>query len=682
MRNLIAAGFSGPLHLVNARGGEVAGRPTVPTIADVEGEVELAVIVVPANAVLDVARACAAKGVRALVVLTAGFADVGPAGRALQDELLAVCRAAGMRMVGPNCLGVASPRPEIALNATVAPAAPPPGNVGFASQSGGFGSAAIDAAAARGIGFSSFVTMGDKADLSGNDFLEYWEQDPDTAVVLLYLDSFGNPRRFGRIARRITTAKPIVAVKSARAAAAGRRAASSHIGALLAAADVTVDALFAHAGVLRAETVGEMFDVAGLLARQPLPRGDRVAVLTNAGGPGVACADACEAAGLRIERLSEATRKQLAEAAAGRGLDREPGGHDRVGDRGAVRAVAALLLEDDAVDAVVTIFVRPLAARAAEVARGIAAAARRSRPAGARRLARAPTRPRPPTRARVPRFSTPEEAVRALAHAVRHARRRAAPPDPPFEPTDADTATAATTVAEGLGRGGGWLARETSSACCAAGASRVEASRLARLGSRPRAGSPQTSAGLSRSARWRRDSSTRAMRERCGSGSTGPTAVSRAAGEMARQLAAAGTTIEGFHVQRMAPPGTTELIVGAVRDPAFGPLVACGAAGVAVELLGDIQVRLAPLGPREADGMLRDLKTFPLLDGYRGRPRADLGSLRDLVMRVGALMAAHPAVAELDLNPVIATPEGALVVDARVRVDAPGPAAPFPSLNT
>ena len=181
--------------------------------------------------------------------------------------------------------------------------------------------------------------MGDKADLSGSDFLEYWEQDPDTAVLLLYLDSFGNPRRFGRIARRITTAKPIVAVKSARTA--GRRAASSRTGALLAAADVTVDALFAHAGVLRAETVGEMFDVAGLLARQPLPRGDRVAVLTNAGGPGIACEDACEAAGLRVQPLSDATRKQLAEGLAGRRLDREPGGHDRVGDRGSVRAVAA-----------------------------------------------------------------------------------------------------------------------------------------------------------------------------------------------------------------------------------------------------------------------------------------------------------------------------------------------------
>ena len=678
VRNLLAAGFSGPLHLVNARGGEVAGRPTVRSIADVEGDVELAVIAVPANAVLDVARACAAKGVRALVVLTAGFADVGPAGRALQDELLAACRAAGMRMVGPNCLGVASPRPEIALNATVAPAAPSPGDVGFASQSGGFGIAAIDAAAARGIGFSSFVTMGDKADLSGNDFLEYWEQDPDTAVLLLYLDSFGNPRRFGRIARRITAAKPIVAVKSARAAAAGRRAASSHIGALLAAADVTVDALFAHAGVLRAETVGEMFDVAGLLARQPLPRGDRVAVLTNAGGPGIACADACETAGLRIERLSDATRKQLAEGLRAEVSSANPVNMTASATADQYERSLRVLLDDDAVDAVVTIFVRPLAARAAEVARGIAAASDGAdRPVLAVWLgADAPAAADTGT---VPRFSTPEEAVRALAHAVRHARRRAAPPDPPFEPTDADTATAATIVAEGLGRGGGWLAPGNVERLLHCWGIPVVASRLARSAqaagrAAAELGGPVALKAVAPGLVHKRDAGAVRL------GLAGPTAVRRAAGAMARQLEAAGTTVEGFHVQLMAPEGP-ELIVGAVRDPAFGPLVACGAGGVAVELLGDVQVRLAPLGPREADGMLRDLKTFPLLDGYRGRPRADLDSLRDLVMRVGALVAAHPAVAELDLNPVIATPAGALVVDARVRVDAPGPAATFPSLN-
>ncbi|HYM58775.1 MAG TPA: acetate--CoA ligase family protein, partial [Solirubrobacteraceae bacterium] len=248
-----------------------------------------------------------------------------------------------------------------------------------------------------------------------------------------------------------------------------------------------------------------------------------------------------------------------------------------------------------------------------------------------------------------------------------------------FEPTDADTATAATTVAEGLGRGGGWLPSDDVERLLHCWGIPVVASRLApsvQAAGRAAAdlGGPVALKAVAPGLVHKSDAGAVRL------GLAGPTAVRRAAGEMARQLAAAGTTIEGFHVQLMAPEGP-ELIVGAVGDPAFGPLVACGAGGVAVELLGDVEVRLAPLGPREADGMLRDLRTFPLLDGYRGRPRADLDSLRDLVMRVGALVAAHPAVAELDLNPVIATPEGALVVDARVRVDAPGPAAAFPSLN-
>jgi acyl-CoA synthetase (NDP forming) len=279
----------------------------------------------------------------------------------------------------------------------------------------------------------------------------------------------------------------------------------------------------------------------------------------------------------------------------------------------------------------------------------------------------------------VPRFTTPEEAVRALAQAVRYARRRSAAPDPPYEPADADTATAATIVAEGLGRGGGWLAPGEVERLLSCWGIPVVASRLAR--SAQAAG--QAAAELGGHVALKAVAPGLVHRRDAGAvrlGLAGPTAVSRAAGVMARHLAAAGTTLEGFHVQRMAPAGS-ELIVGAVSDPAFGPLVACGAGGVAAELVGDIQVRLAPLGPREADGMLRDLKTFPLLDGYRDRPRADLGSVRDLVMRVGALVAAHPAVAELDLNPVIAAPEGALVVDARVRVDAPGDAATFPSLS-
>ena len=677
VHNLVAAGYHGGLHLVNARARLVAGRPAVATVTDVEGDVELAIIAVPAKGVVDAARTCATKGVRALVVLSAGFSEVGPEGRARQDELLAVCRTSGMRLVGPNSLGVANPHAGVQLNATFAQGTPLPGNVAFASQSGAFGITAIDEAAERGIGLASFVSVGDRADLSGNDFLEYWEQDADTAVVLLYLESFGNPHRFGRIARRVTATKPIIAVKSGRTAA-GHRAASSHTGALLAASDVTVDALFAHAGVLRAETVGEMFDVAGLLARQPLPRGDRVAVLTNAGGPAILCADACEAAGLRIEPLPAKTAERLAaqlppEASTGNPIDMIASATPQDYERS-----LRVLLEEDCVDAVVTIFVRPLAARAADVARAVGAAADGSdRPVIAVFLG-ADT-PEPAAAGRVPVFSAPEEAARALTHAVRHARRRAAPADPPVHPAGVDRAAAATIVAEGLSHGGGWLPPGDVERLLRAWGIALVPSRL--VASPQAAG--QAAAELGGPVALKAVAAGLVHKSDAGGvrlGLRGSAAVVRSARAMKRKLEGAGTPVEGFHVQRMAPDGT-ELIVGALGDPAFGPLVACGAGGVAVELLGDVQVRLAPLGASEADEMLRSLKTFPLLDGYRGRPRADVEALHDLVLRVGALASTHIAVAELDLNPVIATPDGALVVDARVRLEAPGPAPLFPSLD-
>jgi acetate---CoA ligase (ADP-forming) len=313
MRNLVAGAFTGPVYPVNPRARTLAGRRAYASIEDVPGPVELAVIAVGAPLVLDAARACARKGVRALVVLSAGFGEAGPDGEARQTQLLHVCREAGMRLVGPNCLGVLNTAASVGMNATFSPGHPPAGRIAFASQSGAYGIAALELAARRGLGLSSFVSMGDKADLSGNDFLRFWEQDPGTDAVLLYLESLGNPRRFGQIARRLTASKPVIAVKSGRTAA-GRRAASSHTGALLQASEATVDALFDHAGVIRVETLDEQLDVAELLANQPLPSGSRVAIVTNAGGPAISCADACAAAGLQVDPLQDATQRALARA--------------------------------------------------------------------------------------------------------------------------------------------------------------------------------------------------------------------------------------------------------------------------------------------------------------------------------------------------------------------------------
>src|SRR6266540_3625820 len=293
--NLLAAGFAGPVYPVNPKATSVQSVAAYPTVDEVPGPVDLAVLAVPAAAVVPVARACAAKGVGALVVLSAGFAESGPEGVERQRDLLAVCRQAGMRLVGPNCLGVINTNPAVRLDATFGPTLPARGRVGFGSQSGALGLAIVDYANDLGLGLSSFVAMGNKADVSGNDLLGYWQDDPDTDMVLLYLESFGNPRKFAHFASRLARTKPIVAVKSGRSVA-GARATSSHTGALLAASDVTVDALFRQAGVIRTDTLSELFDVAKLLATQPAPAGRRVAIVTNAGGPGILCADACEVA--------------------------------------------------------------------------------------------------------------------------------------------------------------------------------------------------------------------------------------------------------------------------------------------------------------------------------------------------------------------------------------------------
>src|SRR6266508_1361757 len=323
--NLRAAGFTGPVYPVNSGATVVQSVSAYPSIRKVPGPVDLAVLAVPAAAVVPVARACAAKGVGALVVLPAGFAESGPEGVERQRDLLAVCRQAGMRLVGPNCLGVINTNPAVRLDATFGPTLPARGRVGFGSQSGALGLAIVDYANDLGLGLSSFVAMGNKADVSGNDLLGYWQDDPDTDMVLLYLESFGNPRKFAHFASRLARTKPIVAVKSGRSVA-GARATSSHTGALLAASDVTVDALFRQAGVIRTDTLSELFDVAKLLATQPAPAGRRVAIVTNAGGPGILCADACEAAGRQVPAFSERLRSRLAavlpaEGAAGNPVD-------------------------------------------------------------------------------------------------------------------------------------------------------------------------------------------------------------------------------------------------------------------------------------------------------------------------------------------------------------------------
>ncbi|MEA2124319.1 MAG: hypothetical protein QOI80_1101, partial [Solirubrobacteraceae bacterium] len=673
LHNLVASGFAGPLAAISRKSGTIAGVPAFTSVEDVQWDVELAVITLPAAAVLPAARACAAKGVRALLVISAGFSEVGAAGRRRERELLSVCRAAGMRMVGPNCLGVLNTDPAIALDATFSPGTPPPGRAAFASQSGGFGIAAIDLVRARRLGLSAFVSLGDKADLSGNDFLQYWEADRRTDVVLLYLESFGNPRKFGRIARRVSAVNPIIAVKSARCAA-GSRAASSHTCALLSAADTTVDALFAHAGVIRADTVAEMFDVAALLTNQPAPAGHRTAIVTNVGGPAILCADACVAAGLEIEPLTAGTRAALRATLPPEASLDNPVDLIASASAGDFRRATRAALDDAAVDAVITIFVRPLTTLATDVYEAVSAVAvGATKPVLSVFLGDDVPAPPADAGAAVPVFTSVESAARALGLAARRAGRPGV--DVPPARSDVDVDRAAAVIASGLASGEEWLAPAAVDSLLAAygiprapsdiASTPTAAGRIA-----ARLGRPVALKAIAPDLVHKSDAGAVAL------GLKSPTAVVRAARVMRDRLAADGLAVDGFLVQAMAGAGA-ELIVGVVGDPQFGPLVAVGAGGTAAELLRDVEVRLAPVDGRTASEMVRGLRTFPLLDGFRGAARADLASVEDIVVRVGALAAAHAEIAELDCNPVVAGPGGAVVIDARVRLAAAAAPPPY-----
>jgi acetyl coenzyme A synthetase (ADP forming)-like protein len=680
VHNIIASGYRGHLYPVNPAATEIEGVAAFPSVLAIPDEVEMAVVTVPAAVVNKVAGECAEKGVRALVVISAGFGEAGPEGVALQQDLVAICRQSGTRLVGPNCMGVINTAPDVSLDATFAPDRPVPGRIGFLSQSGGLGLAVMARAQALGSGISSFVSVGNKADLSGNDFIQFWESDPQTDLIMLYLESFGNPRKFARVARRVSRSKPILAVKGGRTQA-GNRATSSHTGALLSASDVTVDALFQQAGVIRTDTLAELFDAALLIGSQPFPTGNRVAIVTNAGGPAILCADACEANGLIVPPLPDEVRRQLAEflpaagstanpidmLAAARGDDYE-------------RAISALAACDE-VDAIVAIFTPPLITKGSEVVRGIHRAAHkmtRSIPVLSVFMSKqAAPRVIESDHVRIPHYPFPEEAARALSLVARYGAWRASPEESAAQLDGIDGDRAAAVIATALAAAPGWM----------------EAGAVAEL---------LTCYGIPMVETRRANSSEEAAREAKSIGSEvalkavatgvlhksdagavrlhlkGPNQVERAAKEMAGSLEKAGHPVSGFLVQPMVGEGV-EMLVGVVQDQHFGPVLACGAGGTATELLNDVAVRITPITRGEADRMVRSLKTFPRLDGYRGAPHADIGALEDVLLRVSALVEAHSEIAEMDLNPLVVHANGAVVVDARVRLETGTPRPPIGS---
>jgi acetate---CoA ligase (ADP-forming) len=650
-RNVLEADFQGAAYPVNRGGEPVAGVRGYGSISEIPDEVELAVICVPGPRVLEAAEEALEKGVRALCVISSGFAETGAAGAERQEQLLALVRSHGARLLGPNCLGIASSKPK--LNATFAPRALPPGRIGFSSQSGALGLALLEQGAGR-LGFSAFVSIGNKADVSSNDLLEWWEDDPETDVVLLYLESFGNPRKFARLSRRVARRKPILALK-AGATAAGAKAASSHTAAL-AGSEAAVDALFHQAGVLRARTLEELVDVAGLLSSQPLPRGRRVGVLTNAGGLGILCADACEAAGLELPELTQETRDALAEALPGDSSVANP--VDMLGSATGATYERAIppLLADPRLDALIVLFVPPVVAGAPEVAGAIrraVEAARSDKPVLAAVMSAEGT-PLELLESAIASFAYPESAARALGLATDRAEwlRRPAGTIPQLDGIDRAAAEA---VIQAVGEG--WLDPAQTRALLDAYGVQLVAERTA--ASADEAVVAATEIGYPVVVK-----------------TAAPGAHKTETGGIALDLQEEQQVREA--VERIGAPvivqqyltGGTELLAGVVQDPVFGPLVAFGPGGVFAELMGDAIFRLAPLTDMDAEELVTGGKAGRLVAGFRGAPPADRAALEDLVHRLGRLAEDFGDVAELDLNPVIAGPDGCVAVDARVRLEA------------
>ena len=678
--NILESGFQGPVYPVNAKTDVVQSVAAYRSVLDCPGPVDLAFIVVPTPAVLPVAKDCAKKQARALVVISAGFAEANKAGILLQQELVEVCREAGMRLIGPNCMGIVNTDPRINLNGQFSPYKPILGKIGFLSQSGALGIAIIDYASRLGLGMSTFVSVGNKADISSNDLIQYWESDDNTNLILLYLESFGNPRKFARIARRVSRKKPIIAVKGGRSTA-GFRATQSHTGALVATSDVTVDALFRQAGVIRTDVLAEMFDVAALLTTQPVPNGDQVAIITNAGGAGILAADACEDLGLKVPELASDTQVELKSFLSPAAGVRNP--VDMVASASAADFAHAIrvVASDPHVDALIVIFIPPMALRLEQVAREILNAARELEghiPILSTFMA---SHGSPEILSdgenRIPSYPFPEAAARALARAVQYSEWLAAPEgDTPNFPNIRREAAAAI-VAHALQSGERWLnPEEIENLLNCYGILPVRTMRVT---------TPQE-AGLAAQELGEKvalKAVALGLVHKTEAGAVqldlaGKRETEEAAKAMLEKLSSAGLDGSGFIVQPMVESGI-EMLVGVTHDPVFGPIVVCGAGGVLVELLKDVVVRITPLTDQDASEMVRSLKTFPLLNGYRGGPRYDVTALEQLILRVGALVEDIHEVGELDLNPVIVLPEGQGVslVDARVRVAEALPPLPF-----
>ena len=669
LRNIVTGGFAGAVYPVNPRASSLEGLHCLASVADLPERVDLAAVAVPAAAVVDVAEQCGRRGVRSLVVITSGLGASGP-------DLLAVCRRYGMRLVGPNCFGVAVP-PQ-GLDATFTAAHPAPGAAGLVVQSGGIGISLLEHLSKLGIGVSSFASVGDKYDVSSNDMLTWWEQDGQTKLAVLYVESFGSPRKFARTARRVGQRMPVLTVVGGRSAA-GQVAAASHTAAA-ATPLVTQEALFGQAGIIAVPGLGHVVEVAALLAAQPLPAGENVAILTNAGGAGVLAADACGDHGLRVPVLSAGTRRRLASLLPSGAAVRNPVDTTAAVTQDAFRASLEAVAADDGVDSVLAVTVptaiadlieavgssrvaKPLAVAALDQQETVRLLPSANHHPGLRAVPSA-----------VPVYAFPEGAARALGHAARYQAWRGRPQGrvPEFSGLRTADAQALVTAFLRVNPEGGWLPGQAARdllGCyqiplvpAKAAADEAEAARAA--------------AGFGGAVVLKAEAAGLVHKTEAGAVKLslhGEAEVRSAYQELAATF---GARLTGVLVEPMLSGGV-EVLVGVVQEPVFGPLVVFGLGGVATEVLGDHAARLTPLTDADADNLIHSVHAAPLLFGHRGTAPVDTAALADVLLRVSRLASDLPEVAELDLNPVIATAGGAQAADARIRVTPAQPRDPF-----
>jgi len=666
--NMLVYGYTGTIYPVNSKARSVQGIKSYPSIGDIPDEIDLAVISVPAEEVIEVAEECGRKGVKALVILSAGFAEVGEEGKKRQEKLLEICRTYGMRLIGPNCMGILVTDPEIRLNATFAPKPPMEGRIGFASQSGAVGLAIMEFVNSHGLGLSYFVSLGNKADISSNDLIEYWEDDEKTDVIMLYLESFGNPRKFARLAKRVSRKKPILALASG-ITPAGAKAVASHTGSIISTSSFVVDSFFKQVGIIRASSLDELFGVAAFLLSQPLPGGKNVAIVTNGGGLGAITADWCEQVGLNIPELSNETQRLLKEFLPKMASVKNPVDMTAAAGGEEYEKTLKVVAEDGSIDSIIAIFAQAVSTEEANTVKNAIL--------NATKFANSLGKPVIMIYAgtdtegsfisdegfSVPVFVYPNLAAKVLGKTADYALWRLKPKEsiPSFE---VDRDRAAAIIADSLDRE--WMRADKAFEllkCYGMSVPEYAFFTLSEL---------YNDKFVLEKVQKLGKVAVKAVSEKIVHKTDLGAVKTNLEGEEAVEFAKnmverlSQFDVEGVMFQKMAEG--VEMYIGMSEDRTFGPIITCGAGGIFVEIFSDVSARVTPITRSEAVEMVKSLRSYSLLTGYRGRKPVNVDAFVDAILRINLLVEDFSEIVEIDCNPVVVNEKAAEVVDVRIRL--------------